>query len=72
MTGALLAGAIFSIFKSLNLLSGSWGGVGTYSYAVFLVHQVVSVRLRSSFDGWETGGVMKTASMLVSRVVGWW
>lgn len=75
-TGYLLGTSILDLFKSSTWLNRSWGSVGRYSYAAFLVHPTVCVGAQIWTDEWNAGPVMKslvigTASVLGSWGVGW-
>lgn len=74
--GYLLGSAIFKLFAYIPLLNRSWGNVGRYSYAAFLVHPIVCVGAELWTDDWSASGVTKTAligtiSVLGSWAIGW-
>jgi glucans biosynthesis protein C len=71
-TGYLLGTSILSLFRSSKRLSESWGGLGMYSYAAFLVHPVVCVGLQACADGWNVNGVLKTVVVGTASVIGSW
>lgn len=75
-TGYLMGSGILTLFRSSSLLNRSWGSVGKYSYASFLVHPIVLVGAQLWADKWKVNGVLKTivvgtASVLGSWAVGW-
>jgi len=71
-TGYLLGTSILALFRTSRLLSGSWGGVGRYSYAAFLIHAVVCVGGQACADGWEVNGFLKTGIIGTAAVLGSW
>lgn len=75
-TGYLLGTSILNLFKTSKWLNRSWGSVGRYSYAAFLVHPTVCVGAQIWTDEWDAGPLFKTlvigtASVLGSWGVGW-
>ncbi|OBT68659.1 hypothetical protein VE03_01724 [Pseudogymnoascus sp. 23342-1-I1] len=75
-TGYLLGTTILRLFQTSKWLNRSWGSVGRYSYAAFLVHPVVCVAAQVWTEEWEAWPVVKatvlgTASVMGSWGVGW-
>lgn len=71
-TGYLLGTSILSLFRTTAWLNRSWGGVGRYSYAAFLVHPVVCVGIQIWTDAWRGGSLVKTAVVGTAGVLGSW
>lgn len=71
-TGYLLGTVGLQIFRDSKLLNRSWGGVGKYSYAAFLVHMIVVSTLQTMTDGWNIGGIAKTALIGTAGTTGSW
>lgn len=71
-TGYVLGISILNLFKTSAWLHKSWGSVGTYSYAAFLVHPVVCVAAQIWSDEWNADAVMKTVVLGTVSVLGSW
>jgi glucan biosynthesis protein C len=71
-TGYVLGTSILNLFKSPAWLNRSWGRLGSYSYAAFLVHPVVCVAVQIWADEWAAGAVMKTVVLGTAGALGSW
>jgi glucan biosynthesis protein C len=71
-TGYLLGSAILTVFKYRSLFNRSWGSVGRYSYAAFVVHPIVCVGAQLWTDDWNASGVLKTAVIGTIGALGSW
>jgi fucose 4-O-acetylase-like acetyltransferase len=71
-TGYLLGSALLELFRKRRELSRSWGSVGRYSYAAFLVHPIVLVSAQTLSDDWKASGVLKTVVVGTVGVLGSW
>lgn len=71
-TGYLLGTTILRLFQTSKWLNRSWGTIGRYSYAAFVVHPIVCVAAQVWTDGWEAQSVVKAAVLGTASVVGSW
>jgi glucan biosynthesis protein C len=70
--GYSLGTSILRLFRNSMFLNGSWGNLGRYSYAAFLVHPIVVVGAQVWTDGWKAGGVLKTIVLGTVGTLGSW
>jgi hypothetical protein len=70
--GYLLGSAILTRFQRSSLFNRSWGSVGRYSYAAFLVHPIVCVGAQLWTDDWNANGVLKTVVIGTIGALGSW
>jgi glucan biosynthesis protein C len=71
-TGYLIGSALLDLFRRKRILNRRWANFAKYSYPAFLVHPIVCVGLQVWSDGWEAGGVLKTAVLGTAAVAGSW
>ncbi|KFY50826.1 hypothetical protein V496_09138 [Pseudogymnoascus sp. VKM F-4515 (FW-2607)] len=71
-TGYLLGTTILKLFRTSKRLNKSWGTIGRYSYAAFLVHLVVCVAAQVWTENWEAWPVVKASVLGTASVVGSW
>lgn len=71
-TGYLLGTTILSLFRTSAWLNRSWGNIGRYSYAAFLVHPIICVATQVWTEEWKPWPVVKTAVVGTASVVGSW
>lgn len=71
-TGYLLGTTILRLFQTSKWLNGSWGSIGRYSYAAFLVHPIVCVAAQVWTEEWEAWPVVKATVLGTASVVGSW
>ncbi|KFY18283.1 hypothetical protein V492_00010 [Pseudogymnoascus sp. VKM F-4246] len=71
-TGYLLGTTILRLFRTSEWLSRSWGSIGRYSYAAFLVHPIVLVTAQIWTEEWHAWPVVKATVIGTVGAVGSW
>ncbi|OBT44072.1 hypothetical protein VE00_04514 [Pseudogymnoascus sp. WSF 3629] len=71
-TGYLLGTTILRLFKTSRWLNRSWGNIGKYSYAAFLVHPIICVAAQIWTEEWHALPVIKATVLSTVSVVGSW